>query len=295
MSRPLVTTNDTTDAAHPVVLGPLPMRTYSRRQALAAVERNFAPGPVVPVAFVNAHTMLMAMKSEAYAATLSRFLLLNDGIGLDIANLLLNGHGFPENLNGTDFVPDLLASTSKPLSIYLLGARPDVVARVAAVIERDHPRHRVVGFRDGYFRKDEATAVVAAINAVSPDLLLVAMGNPLQEFFIAEHIGALDCRVAMGVGALFDFMAERVPRAPRFMRKAGMEWVFRFMTEPRRLGHRYTVEIAEFLGRVAALKVGQWLHGRTPPRTAIGFDRQADAAPEPRFGERTGADPHVGR
>ena len=259
-------------------LGSVQLRTYTREAAIAAVAERFGTTPATPVAFVNAHTMLLALKSEAYAQTLEGFLLFNDGIGLDIANAVLNGRTFPANLNGTDFVPNLLGAIDRPIRVFLLGGRPAVVAQAAFNLQSAHPRHRVVGFRDGYFKPDEAAAVIADINVLAPDLLLVGMGNPLQETFIATHAHQLGCGVAMGVGGLFDFMAGAVPRAPAFVRSAGMEWMFRLFAEPRRLGRRYTVEILEFLARLAGLKVGRWLH-RRPPAVRPVHEPRADVVP----------------
>src|SRR5439155_10617153 len=95
---------------------------------------------------------------------------------------------------------------------------------------------------------DDAAAV-AAVNAARPDLLLVALSNPLQERWLARHTPALDVKVAMGVGALFDFMSGSVPRAPRLLRTLRLEWLFRLLLEPRRMFRRYVIGIPLFLWR----------------------------------------------
>ena len=112
-----------------------------------------------------------------------------------------------------------------------------------------------MGVRDGYFAHRDEEAVVAAIAAAEPDILLVAFGNPQQEMFIARHFDALRARTMFGVGALFDFTAGKVARAPNWVRRARLEWAFRLAQEPGRLVRRYTIETARFLLAVLRLRL----------------------------------------
>ncbi len=127
----------------------------------------------------------------------------------------------------------------------MYGAKPDVVAKAADYV-RDQLGQIVVGYQDGY-EHIEPDALIAAINQSAPDLLLVAMGNPLQESWILENRASLDVPIVSGVGALFDFWAGDKPRAPRFVQKIRMEWFYRLCLEPRRLFRRYTIDILVFL------------------------------------------------
>lgn len=229
----------------------------SREKVLQTIDRSFHDRSQIRIAFCNANTMVSALRSPAYVETLSRFLVLNDGVGLDICSSLFMGHGFEDNLNGTDLVPDILGAASKPVSIYLLGAKPAVVAEAARQLGARFPRHRVAGFHHGYLRPADEAGVIAEINASGADLLLVAMGNPLQEIFIARHAAALRVPVLIGVGALFDFISGTVPRAPGWMRAARLEWLFRLMQEPKRLGWRYTGGLAIFLAQILRLRIAR--------------------------------------
>jgi len=195
--------------------------------------------------------MRIAHRDHAYAADLRRLVVLNDGLGMNIAARFALGRGFPDNLNGTDFVPALLRAVPAGTRVHLLGAHPEVVARAAEVLAQTHPTLSVVGARDGYFAPEEVAAVLAEIDAARPDLLLVAMGNPRQERFMVEHAETIGAPVVIAVGALFDFLAERFPRAPHVVRRAGFEWAWRFAHEPRRLFERYTVGNVAFLLRTA--------------------------------------------
>lgn len=237
----------------------------SRDKAIQTISRSVVDGTQIRVAFCNANTMLLALRDRGYARLLGDFLILNDGVGMNLASRVLYGHRFDDNLNGTDFVPDLLRTCPVPLSIYLLGAREEVVAQAAARLAAEHPRHRIAGHRNGYVAPHEVDGVIADINAAKPDILLVAMGNPLQERFIEAHGGRIDARVLIGVGALFDFLAGRARRAPRLVRQLRLEWAFRLLREPLRLGRRYTVDLVVFLLSIALLRIERGPRDDAPP------------------------------
>lgn len=242
------------ETAGPIAIGPFAVQRFQLADVIALVRSHVQQRRPLDVAICNAHTILTALDDPDYAGTLQQMTLLNDGIGISLANRLLNGEAFPENLNGTDLIPNLLADIGTPLRIFLLGAREEQVAGARAQIEAAYPMHEVVGCRDGYFGEDETADVCAAINAVKPDLLLVAMGNPRQEFFITSNRSRLDVPVAIGVGALFDFLSGAVVRAPRIVQKLGLEWLFRLLQEPRRLFRRYVIGIPRFLFEMAKVK-----------------------------------------
>lgn len=209
----------------------------------------------VCLGFCNANMLLKALCTPAYAASLRGFLLVSDGLGIDLCSALFRGRFFRQNLNGTDLVPAFLAAETAPRTLFLLGAKPGIAEAAARILARRYPQHRVVGVHDGYFSADETSAVIAAINAASPDVLLVALGNPAQEMFIAEHAHRIDARLLMGVGALLDYTAGASVRAPTAFRLVRLEWLFRLLREPRRLGRRYTVDIVVFLAMILRLRL----------------------------------------
>lgn len=234
-------------------IGGLEIPYVTRAQVIATMDRSFDDRRQLRIAFCNANTMLMALKSRDYARALARHLVLNDGVGVNLCARLFTGRAFEENLNGTDFTPALLAESRHDLKIFLFGARPGVAEAAARSIEAAYPRHRVVGTRHGYFDEADVGSIVADINASGADLVLVALGNPRQEKFIATHGAKIDAPAVMAVGALFDFIAGEVVRAPAVVRWLRAEWLFRLAQEPRRLGRRYTVDVARFFA--AILKV----------------------------------------
>jgi len=164
-----------------------------------------------------------------------------------LASRFSYGKGFPSNLNGTDFVPSYLLATRKRLRVFLLGAKPDVVERAFNAARIMFPTHEWVGFRNGYSDLNDEAGLIAMIRDAKPDLLLVALGNPLQEYWIDRCSGQLDIPLHFGVGALFDFWSGSVDRAPRWLRLANSEWIYRLFLEPKRLWRRYLIGNPTFL------------------------------------------------
>jgi beta-1,4-glucosyltransferase len=192
-------------------------------------------------------------------------IIVNDGIGMDIASLLQHGKRYRHNLNGTDFMPLLLKTLKQSHRIFMLGGKPGVAEKAAAVIEQQMGQH-VVGCSDGYSTA-ESDALCARINASEADIVLVAMGNPIQEEWIQQHMGDLNARLFVSVGALFDFLSGSVQRAPRWVQKIRFEWLYRLSREPRRMAQRYTLDIACFLFLCITYPLRR--QAATPPASAL--------------------------
>jgi beta-1,4-glucosyltransferase len=127
----------------------------------------------------------------------------------------------------------------------LLGGKSGVAEKAGDAIEQQTGQ-LVVGCADGYSHTDPS-ALCARINDSGADIVLVAMGNPIQEEWIRQHMGALNARLFVSVGALFDFLSGDVQRAPQWVQKIRFEWLYRLTREPRRLAQRYTLDLARFL------------------------------------------------
>jgi len=251
MSRvgpPTTPKNDETE------IGPFAIQCLTSGEVVAGVKEAVRRRHRLDIAICNAHTLLTALDDPDYADALKDMTLLNDGIGMGLASRFLNKKRFPENLNGTDLVPRILADIETPLRLFLLGAKEEQVVGAKAHIEATFPQHVVAGYRNGYFGEAEIAGICADIDAADADLLLVAMGNPRQEMFIARNRKHLNVPVAIGVGALFDFLSGSVIRAPRLVRMAGLEWLFRLLQEPRRLFRRYVYGIPRFFYAIVRLR-----------------------------------------
>ena len=171
--------------------------------------------------------------------------IVNDGVGMDIAALLLNQKKFKSNLNGTDFTPYLFSQSKQPLRVFLLGGKSIVLDKAASYLIRELGQI-VVGSCDGYEGVKNSN-LVEQINIAKADVVLVAMGNPMQEQWILNHYQGLDAKLIAGVGALFDFWAGDKPRAPTWIQNIRMEWFYRLCLEPKRLVKRYTIDVLVFL------------------------------------------------
>lgn len=198
------------------------------------------------------HVVLYQQSEALRRAYAEARLVLADGAPVVAASRLL-GRGIPERVAGSDLVPQLFSEACwqrTGVRVYLLGGAPGVAQRAAENIEATWPEIEVVGMASpplGFERDAQLNAdLVADINACQPDLLLVGLGAPKQEVWIHRHHAELTVSVALCIGATIDFLAGERSRAPRWMRRAGLEWLFRVLIEPRRLGRRYARDAWEF-------------------------------------------------
>jgi N-acetylglucosaminyldiphosphoundecaprenol N-acetyl-beta-D-mannosaminyltransferase len=224
----------------------LDMRTLLRR-----LEHDVERGERFTVAFANPEFVMEVDRTPFLADYLraTRYTLA-DGTGVVWAARRA-GRPLPERVTGTDFVPAIASLCARRgWGLFLLGGRPGVARAAQARLEAAAPGLRVVGALDGYF--DDDGPVVAAINAARPTFLMVCLGNPRQEAWIARHFDRLDVQVAFGNGGALDFCSGRVPRAPRWMIRCSLEWLHRLWCDLgwRRL--RRQARLGVFVLRVLA-------------------------------------------
>lgn len=175
------------------------------------------------------------------------------------------GQAVPERVTGADLMEELLAhSARRGYSVYLFGAQQDVVEACVARAREQHPGLAIAGYRNGYFTAADEPAIVAAIRDARPDILFLGFGSPKKEYFMTTHYRALGVPFVMGVGGTFDVLAGRVPRAPRWMQRSGLEWSYRLAQEPRRMWKRYLVGNTRFLSLVARELWTRYAHRGQP-------------------------------
>jgi N-acetylglucosaminyldiphosphoundecaprenol N-acetyl-beta-D-mannosaminyltransferase len=218
----------------------LPFDAVVLEQAVERCMRAVAHGPAIEVGVLNAAKIVTMRSNRALAdAVSSADLLLADGQSVVWASRFLR-QPLPGRVAGIDLFTGLLAAAEREdRSVYLIGATPQVLARTVAEIRSRHPRLHIAGSRDGYFTDDEAAEVAADVKASGADLLFLGMTSPKKELFCARYGEATGAKVTHGVGGSFDVLAGMVRRAPRVWQVAGMEWLYRVLQEPRRLGPRY--------------------------------------------------------
>jgi N-acetylglucosaminyldiphosphoundecaprenol N-acetyl-beta-D-mannosaminyltransferase len=190
-------------------------------------------------------------------------LILADGMSV-VWTSRMTGQDFPERVSGVDLMARLLeAGAPRGLSAYFLGAKAEVVTRLAEVCRERFPGLRVAGYRDGYFRPDHDAAIVEEIRAARPHFLFVGMPTPFKEVWCERHRARLDVPVIMGVGGSFDVLAGFVRRAPPWMQRIGMEWSWRLLMEPRKMWRRYLVTNTQFVVLASREVLSRQLGSRT--------------------------------
>ena len=206
-------------------------------EAVDVVRRAMDTRVGIMVATANAEMLMRATHDEELRRILNASaLVVPDGAGTVWAARHL-GHAMPERVAGYDLAQELLrCAPAEGRRVYFFGSAPGVAEKAKAKAEQLYPGIEIVGVRNGFYSPADNAAIIAEIRAARPDLLLVALGVPKQEKWIAAHLAELDVPVAIGVGGTLDVMAGVMKRAPHWMQKAKLEWLFRGLMQPKRAG-----------------------------------------------------------
>jgi N-acetylglucosaminyldiphosphoundecaprenol N-acetyl-beta-D-mannosaminyltransferase len=221
----------------------------SMEDTLAKIEGFIRSGLPHQHVVVNVDKLVKASRDEQLRRIINECALINaDGMPVVWASRLL-GKPLKERVAGVDLFEALMArAAGKGWRVFLLGAREDVVQAVRETYLRKYPQLAIAGVRNGYWNgEQEEAAVVEQIRASGADLLFVAISSPKKEQFLGRYQAAMKIPFAMGVGGTFDVAIGKVKRAPRWMQKAGLEWFFRFLQEPRRMFRRYFIDDMAFI------------------------------------------------
>ncbi|MEK6302738.1 MAG: WecB/TagA/CpsF family glycosyltransferase [Acidobacteriota bacterium] len=226
----------------------IPVYNLSEEQAIAAIERLVDTGGSHYGAVVNAAKIVAATSDERLKrALLEADLVTADGMSVVWASRML-GQPLRQRVTGIDLFERLAGrAAERGWAVYFLGARDESVRGTVERLTSAHPGLRVAGYRNGYFEASESAAIAEAIRRSSADLLFVALGSPAQEYWIATNVGLTGVRFALGVGGSFDHVSGLARRAPQWMRRSGLEWLYRLIREPRRLWRRYLIGNSVFL------------------------------------------------
>jgi N-acetylglucosaminyldiphosphoundecaprenol N-acetyl-beta-D-mannosaminyltransferase len=220
-----------------------------------AANGNGPAGPPKRVMYANAHVLNQSVEVPRLRDILGGAdLVYCDGYGVRVAARAL-GVEEPHRMTGADWVWGLASiCEARRISLYLLGSEPGTAREAARRLRRWHPNLEVAGHHHGYFEAETShnERVLEDINARRPNILLVGMGSPKQELWVDRYAHRLDVDILWTVGALFDYVSGRVPRAPRWLADNGLEWIFRLGIEPQRMWRRYLLGNPVFLSRVVA-------------------------------------------
>lgn len=183
----------------------------------------------------NAEMVMLAQSDQELATILSEAsLVVPDGAGVVWA-ARHKGHAMPERVAGFDLVQHLLAQSAiKGYRVFMFGAAPGIAERAKQTAEKKYTGLQIVGVQHGYFTPADEEGLISAICEAKPDILLVALGVPRQEKWLARNLCQLRVPVSIGVGGTFDVMAGTVKRAPLWMQHVNMEWLYRLLSQPQR-------------------------------------------------------------
>jgi N-acetylglucosaminyldiphosphoundecaprenol N-acetyl-beta-D-mannosaminyltransferase len=205
------------------------------------------------VMYVNAHVVNQSRATPGLREALkSADIVYCDGYGVRLAARVL-GLPIPHRMTGADWIWSLATLLElSGHSVYLLGSEPPIAREAAERLHYWYPRLDVVGSHHGYFglNSPHNERVIEHINDHRPSVVLVGMGTPKQELWVDRYADQLGGAVVWTVGALFDYVSGRVPRAPGWLADNGLEWIFRLAVEPRRMWRRYLLGNPIFLSRV---------------------------------------------
>ncbi len=232
-------------------------------QTVSTVARALASGRRGYVVTPNVDHLVLYRESKVFrAACDGASLRLADGMPIVWASRLL-GRPLRARVAGSDLLPELCRMAAGGHSVFLLGGAPGVAERAGLRLTARFPGLRIAGVHappDEFDPEDEAgEAAVRAVNSARPALLFVALGTPKQELWVHRHWSRLDVDVALCCGAAFDFIAGVQIRAPGWMQRAGLEWLWRLAHDPGRLWHRYLVRDAAFVG----IFLKEWRNARS--------------------------------
>ena len=204
-------------------------------EALTQIENFIADGNPHQVVTANAEIIYQANRNEKMRNVINQAQMVTaDGSGVVWASKQL-GRPLRQRVTGIDLVNSICEqSARKGWKLYILGSAPGVAATAAVNIRQKFPGCNIVGTHHGYFNAKEEKQIVAELLQLQPDVLFVALGAPKQEYWIAEHMAQLQIPVSMGIGGSMDVLSGNVKRAPRWMQKMSLEWLYRLLIQPTR-------------------------------------------------------------
>lgn len=184
----------------------------------------------------NPEMIIRARQEHWFNNFLSRAdLSIPDGAGVVIGSRIL-GQPLRERVAGFDLMQELLSSAEESgFRVYLLGAEPEIIEQSVKNIKEKYRGIYICGFHHGYFDLDDCSEIISEINELKPDILFVGMGVPRQEKFLEDYLDGLKAKLIMTVGGSFDVLAGKVNRAPLWLQKANLEWLYRLYQDPARI------------------------------------------------------------
>ena len=234
----------------------IPVNPYTMDEAVSKLTGDTLSQKINFVVTANAEIIMMAQQDAAYKKLLQKEtdMILPDGAGTVWAGNYL-GYHIPERVAGYDLFLRLLEEAAKrKIPVFFFGGKPGVAEEAAEEGRRRWPGLQVAGCRNGYFSADEETAIINEINGSGAAMLFAALGAPKQEKWLNHYAAELKPCLRMGIGGSFDVLAGKMQRAPKWMQDAKLEWLFRLMKQPSRIGRmmalpKFVLEVRKEKGK----------------------------------------------
>ena len=236
-----------------------PMDVASMEETIEEIDTAVANGKFIQHVVINVAKLVNMQNDPQLDASVRECDIINiDGMGIVWGARLL-GYNVKERVAGVDLFHELLAmGARKGYSVYILGAEEEVVGETARRVQQMYPGLKLAGYHHGYFWDDEES-LVNKVHESGAQLLFVAISSPKKENFINRWREKLGVTFVMGVGGTFDVVAGKVKRAPLWMQKWGLEWLYRVIQEPRRMWKRYLFTNTQFAWMLFKAKMKQLL------------------------------------
>lgn len=218
------------------------------QETIKLVEQYILSKTPLHLAGVNADKILQINNNVKLKSIIDKCGIVNaDGCSIVLASKFLN-KPLPERIAGIDLMNNLIElCEKKDYSIYLLGAKQETVEKTANILYKQHPKLNISGIHDGYFNKSKWLSINNELAQKKPDIVFVGITSPIKEYIIEYFINNGTSSVFMGVGGSFDVISGNLSRAPIWMQKLNLEWLFRVMQEPKRLFKRYFIGNWKFI------------------------------------------------
>ncbi len=225
-----------------------PVDNLSMQETLCVAEEMIKSRRVHQHVVINVDKLLKFRRDPLLREIIFNCDIINaDGMPIIWASRIL-GRPLKEKVSGIDLMETLIALASKKgYKVYFLGAKEKIVKKVVEIYKSRYSGLLIAGFRNGYWEQSQEQEVAENIRDSKPDILFVAITSPQKEFFLRKYLNIMQVPFVMGVGGSFDIVAGLTKRAPKWMQKIGLEWLYRLIQEPHRLWRRYLIGNSLFI------------------------------------------------
>jgi N-acetylglucosaminyldiphosphoundecaprenol N-acetyl-beta-D-mannosaminyltransferase len=220
-----------------------------RSEFASIIESGLKNGSQIVQNGVNAASISALVKDDRLRQALNNSDLVNiDGMSVVWALRFFGYENIPERVACPDLANEILKLADKNnYTVFLFGAEKACLGLCKKQLQNTFKNLKIVGYRHGFYNKEDEPSIIAMINKVKPDILLIGMPSPKKEFFVEKYRDELSVKYILGVGGLFDILSGMKKRAPLWMQNLGIEWFYRFIQEPLRLWKRYSIGNIEFI------------------------------------------------